>query len=111
MAGKKRTLGADGNNGEVIESAPKKLARGCLSSLSAGQIAEMKRFMRLSSDHLNGYTHRELRPMWNNMGMTVMYPAMTCKAKIIERLQSFAKKNLEGHDIAVVFFLSWRKDV
>jgi hypothetical protein len=40
---------------------------------------------------------KDLRPLWQSIGMTSMYPKMTGKEKVFERLLSFAKANLEFH--------------
>ena len=86
---------AGGNKKLAI--APKKAPRGCLSSLSAGQVAELKRFLNTSVDRLSIYTHRELQPMWTRIGMTSRYPHMTGKATVINKMQVFAQNNLEFH--------------
>lgn len=80
-------------------SRPLKPPRGCLAELSAGQVAQMKRMLGSSAEHMSGYTHRELRPMWARLGMTAMYPHMTGKATVIERMTKFSEKNLAFHEL------------
>lgn len=74
-----------------------KVPRGCLGELTAGQISEMKRILRSSSEAIEVYTHRELMPMWSRMGVTSKYPPMTAKAKVVAKMKDFATKNLEFH--------------
>lgn len=97
---KRKETGAE----EKEESTSKKSKkppkpRGCLLELSAGQIAQMKRMMKTSTDDMNKKTHSELRPMWDKLGMTAKYPNMTGKATVIERMKSFAEKNLAYHKL------------
>lgn len=81
-------------------SVASKKPRNVVTSLSVVQIVEMKRVLAISSSQLQELKHdKDLRPLWNNIGMTSQYPHMTGKEKIMERLKAFAAANLEYHRI------------
>lgn len=94
VRGTKRKADAE-NASKKVQKAP----RGCLASLTPGQIGEMKRMLQAKPEAMETYTHRELLPMWERMGVIARYPPMTAKAKVIDKMRAFATKNLEFHQL------------
>ena len=96
VTGTKRKAEAENNqSNKKVQKAP----RGCLASLTTGQISEMKRILQAKPEAMEVYTHRELMPMWERMGVIARYPPMTAKAKVLDRMRAFATKNLEFHQL------------
>jgi hypothetical protein len=97
---KKRKVEPDAQEDASLTKAvamPKKTKRGCLAALTAGQISEMKRI--LLSANADNFTHRELEPMWARMGVIARYPVRYSKSNIISKMQEFARRNLEFHEL------------
>jgi hypothetical protein len=89
---------ADASETISTTAPPTKLPRGCLSVLSHIQLAQMKRVLTISDIHLQGLKHdKDLRPLWSSIGMTSMYPNMTGKEKVMEKMKTFAENNLRHH--------------
>ena len=79
-------------------SIPLKTPRNVMGSLSPVQVAQMKRVMAITPDHLAELKHeKDLRPLWSSIGMTAKYPNTTGKEKIFERLKNFSETNLKFH--------------
>lgn len=89
---------ADASDPISTTAPPTKLPRGCLSVLSHIQLAQMKRVLTISDIHLQGLKHdKDLRPLWSSIGMTSMYPNMTGKEKVMDKMKTFAENNLRHH--------------
>ena len=94
--GQKRKLDSDAPDEARLVKVPK----NCLEALSQTQIAQMKRIMALTDDQIQGLQHeKDLRPLWSSVGMTAVYPNMTGKVKVVEKLKHFAEKNLKFHGL------------
>ena len=97
---KSKKRGRDDDEEEETEGskkAVKKTKRGCLSSPTKGNIAEMRNI--LANDDANEYLHKELVTMWKRMGVIAQYPQRDSKANIIKRMCEFAIRNLDFHNL------------
>lgn len=93
----------DSNNENKENSNQNKIVsvkkpRNCLPVLTEMQIVQMKRVLAITGEQLLGMKHdAHLRPLWDSIGMTSMYPHMTGKEKVMTRLKAFAESNLRFH--------------
>ena len=94
---KKRARSAEEDTEVPKKAAKKTTKRGCLSSPSKGNIAEMRRI--LDNVNPNEHMHKELETMWKRMGVIAQYPKRDSKANIIKRMCEFAERNLEFHNL------------
>jgi len=53
----------------------------------------------LNSNDPDDYTHRELKSMWDRMGVIRQYPFRDSKKNIISAMSEFARRNIEFHNI------------
>ena len=92
-ATKKRKLDTE----NTVQKQSKVSKRGCLPSLSAGQISEMRRI--LVNQNIEGNTQDQLRSIWYRMGVIRKFPRRDSKANIIKLMVEFATRNLEAHGL------------
>lgn len=80
------------------EDEAKKIPRGCLAELTPAQKAEMKLVLSQTVEAMaSKYTHKELQPIWERLGVTSKYPMMSPKTTIVTKMQEFATRNLAYH--------------
>ena len=97
-SGTKRKLDESIEDPPAAKEKAVKVPRNCLASLSHTQVAQMRRVISLSQPQVLMLQHdKDLRPLWSSIGMKAMYPNMTGKEKVMERLKVFAQNNLEFH--------------
>lgn len=97
--GLKRKPEDDDVSGAASAPNPNKVQKvgSVLPELSAVQISEMKKVLSVSVETL--YTHRELLPMWDSIGMTLVYPVKKGKDIVLRAMKDFATRNLAFHKI------------
>jgi hypothetical protein len=95
--GEKRKADEDLKTGEKPMKTVK-VVYNVLPKITPTQLGHMKRVLKVSDDEVHCYQHdRHLKPLWKSIGMTSVYPKMTGKDLVVERIKVFAENNLRYH--------------